>query len=190
MALVALAVAVAAVVVAALALLRVRSVTRLAAHVLDDARRTTHDDVDWQLQWIEPGVFVLTNTSPDIAAFDVEVSSTLTPVAGGPVASATAHDDRVNPGSWVEVRHAGVGQGMFDDLQQLRRSIAMTEEIRRRPDPLDAVDLALLASTGERIDVLQERVEFTLSYVVTWRSTGVVRHKTPLKQRLVPSPVA
>ena len=49
------------------------------------------DDVDWQLQWIEPGVYFLANTSPGSAALQVEVSSSLTPVAGGAATTATAH---------------------------------------------------------------------------------------------------
>lgn len=188
MVVVALGVAVAALLVALLALLTARSAVSRADAALAPARRASADDVDWQLQWIEPGVYVLANTSPATAAEEVEVTSSLTPASGGPATSATVRMPRVNPGAWLEVRHPGVGREVFDDLQQLRRSTALSEEIRRRALPLEASDRALLAATGESIDLLSERVEFTLVYEVTWRSTGEVRHKMPLKQRLVPSP--
>ena len=184
-----LVVATTALVVGVVALVRVHALTRLVLETAA-ARGEESDDVDWQLQWIEPGVFVLTNTSSEVAAFDVEVSSTLTPSAGGSVVGTVARASRVNPGAWVEVRHPGVGQSVFDDLQQLRRSTALTEELRRRPEPLDVTHLALLSSTGAGMDVLQERVEHTLAYAVSWRSSGVARRRMPPKQRLVPSPAA
>lgn len=184
-----LAVATTALVVAVVALVRVHALTWLALETAA-AGGERSDDVDWQLQWIEPGVLALTSTSSEVAAFDVEVSSTLTPSAGGSVVGAVARASRVNPGAWVEVRHPGVGRSVYDDLQQLRRSTALTEELRSRREPLDVSHLALLSSTAAGIDVLQERVEHTLAYADSWNSSGVARRRMPPRQRLVPSPAA
>lgn len=184
----ALVVASVALVVAVLALRGVRSVARtVAASAGTDG--SPLDDVDWQLQWIEPGVYFLANTSPDSAALQVEVSSSLTPVAGGSGTTATVRSARVNPGAWIEVRHPSISQEVFDDLEKLRRSAAVVDELRRRPAPLGTTDLALLAAADDEIYALQDRVEYTLAYSVTWRTgRGAPRLKTPLEQRLVPSP--
>ena len=95
----------------------------------------------------------------------------------------------MNPGAWVEVRHPAISQGVFDDLEQLRRSTAIVDELRRRPAPLETSDLATLAAVDEKVFELLDRVEYTLSYSVTWRTSGgAPRLKSPLAQRLVPSP--
>ena len=147
------------------------------------------DDVDWQLQWIEPGVYFLANTSIGSAALQVEVSSSLTPVAGGAATTATAHAPRVNPGAWVEVRHPSISQRVFDDVERLRRSAALVEELRSRPAPLSTTALSTRAAADEEIYALHDQVEYTLSYSVSWRTrAGAPRIKTPLEQRLVPSP--
>jgi hypothetical protein len=185
----ALVVAAAALVVAVLALRQARLATR-TVDVFAAVDRPPLDDVDWQLEWIEPGVYFLANTSPAAPALQVEVSSSLTPVAGGSGTTATVHAQRVNPGAWVEVRHTAISQDVFDDLDQLRRSAAVLDELRRRPTPLDTTDLATLAEADETVYELHDRVEYTLTYSVSWRtSEGAPRRKTPLEQRLVPSPV-
>ena len=183
----ALVVALAALAVALVALRTARAPSRTAE---PRAESRAPDDVDWQLQWIEPGVYFLANTSPGSAALQVEVSSSLTPVAGGPATTAHAHVPRVNPGAWVEVRHPSISQRVFDDVERLRRSAAVVEELRSRPAPLSTTDLSRLAEADEEIYALHDRVEYTLSYRVSWRTrTGAPRVKTPLDQRLVPSPV-
>lgn len=182
----ALVVALAALTVALVALRTARTASRAAA-VVPEPRAP--DDVDWQLQWIEPGVYFLANTSPGSAALQVEVSSSLTPVAGGSATTASVHTQRVNPGSWVEVRHPSISQHVFDDVERLRRSAAVVEELRSRPAPLSTRDLARLAEADEELYALHDRVEYTLSYSVSWRTgSGAPRIKTPLDQRLVPTP--
>ena len=182
---VALVVAAAALVVALVALRAVRTAARTAG---PGPETRAPDDVDWQLQWIEPGVYFLSNTSPGSAALQVEVSSALTPVAGGPATTATAHAPRVNSGAWIEIRHPSISQHVFDDVERLRRSAAVVEELRRRPAPLSTTDLSRLAEADEEVYALHDRVEYTLSYSVSWRTeTGATRIKTPLDQRLVPS---
>lgn len=187
-ALTALVVAFAALVVAVAALRGARaSSSATAAFAAED--RPPLDDVDWQLEWVEPGVYFLANTSPGAPALQVEVSSSLTPVAGGPATTATVHAQRVNPGAWVEVRHTAISQRVFDDLEQLRRSAAVIDDLRRRPAPLETTDLSALAEADEAVYTLHDRVEYTLSYSVSWRTTGgASRQKNPLDQRLVPSP--
>jgi hypothetical protein len=87
------------------------------------------------------------------------------------------------------VRHPAISQEVFDDLEQLRRSTAVVDELRRRPAPLTTADLSTLASTDEQVNALLDRVEYTLAYSVTWRTSGgAPRLKSPLAQRLVPSP--
>jgi hypothetical protein len=182
----ALVVALAALAVALVALRAARASARTAASV---PVTRAPDDVDGQLQWIEPGVYFLANTSPGSAALQVEVSSSLTPVAGGAATTATAQAPRVNPGAWVEVRHPSISQRVFDDVERLRRNAAVVEELRSRPAPLSTTDLSRLAEADEEVYALHDRVEYTLSYSVSWRTaTGAPRIKTPLEQRLVPSP--
>lgn len=186
----ALVVALAALVVALLAVREARHARR-TVEAIEVADRPPLDDVDWQLEWIEPGVYFLANTSPASPAIQVEVSSSLTPVAGGPATTATVQAQRVNPGAWVEVRHPAISQDVFDDLEQLRRSAAVLDELRRRPAPLDTTDLAILAEADETVYQLHDQVEYTLSYTVSWRTSGgASRRKSPLEQRLVPSPSA
>jgi hypothetical protein len=187
-ALVALVVALAALVVAVAALGRARaSAAATASFAAED--RPPLDDVDWQLEWVEPGVYFLANTSPGAPALQVEVSSSLTPVAGGPATTATVHAQRVSPGAWVEVRHSAISQRVFDDLEQLRRSAAVVDELRRRPAPLETSELSTLAEADEIVYALHDKVEYTLSYSVSWRTdSGAARQKNPLEQRLVPSP--
>ncbi|GAA3578197.1 hypothetical protein GCM10022197_39480 [Microlunatus spumicola] len=186
----ALVVSLAALVAAVLAVRDARR-ARLAVEEIALADRPPLDDVDWQLEWIEPGVYFLANTSPASPALQVEVSSALTPVAGGPATTATVHAQRVNPGAWIEVRHPAISQDVFDDLEQLRRSAAVLDELRRRPSPLDTTELATLAEADETVYELHDRVEYTLAYSVSWRtSAGASRRKSPLEQRLVPSPSA
>lgn len=186
----ALVVALVALVVAVSALRVARaSSSATAAFAAED--RPPLDDVDWQLEWVEPGVYFLANTSPGAPALQVEVSSSLTPVGGGPATTATVHAQRVNPGAWVEVRHSAISQRVFDDLEQLRRTAAVIDELRGRPSPLETTELSLLAEADEAAYTLHDRVEYTLSYSVSWRTTGgASRQKNPLEQRLVPSPTS
>lgn len=185
---VALVVALAALVVALVALRGVRVGARAAAAYAAQDRHPS-DDVDWQLQWIEPGVYFLANTSPGAAALQVQVSSALTPVSGGTATTTTVHSPRVNPGAWVEVRHPSISQSVFDDLEQLKRSAAVVDELRGRPEPLGTADLTRLADADEQVYELHDRVEYTLTYSISWcTSAGAPRIKTPLEQRLVPSP--
>ena len=188
-AVVAFLLALAALVVAVVALRSVRATRAVVERALVD--RPPLDDIDWQLQWIEPGVYFLANTSLGAAALQVEVSSSLTPVSDGSASTTTVRVPRVNPGAWVEVRHPAISQEVFDDLEQLRRSSAVVDELRRRPAPLTTADLSRLSATDEEVYALLDRVEYTLLYSVSWRtSAGAPRLKSPLEQRLVPSPTA
>jgi hypothetical protein len=65
----------------------------------------------------------------------------------------------------------------------------VVDELRRRRSPLETTELSVLAEADQRVHELHDRVEYTLSYSVSWRTTGgAARQKNPLDRRLVPSP--
>lgn len=110
-------------------------------------------------------------------------------VYGGRATTASIQAPRVNPGAWVEVRHPTISQEVFDDLERLRRSAALADELRRCPSALDTAELATLATADEEVYELHDRVEYALTHSVSWRTSGgAPRVKSPLEQRLVPSP--
>lgn len=169
------------------ALRETRASSRSVIAALTRAQSSMSSDIDWELQWIEPGVFFLVNTGPGHAALDVEVASSLTPTAGGPSAAVVARTPRVNSGAWIEVRHP-LSPAIADDLTAFHLLQGAENERRRRPPSTVGGEGPALVETHQQRHALHDRVEFTLAYTVTWRTSGgEPRSRTPLEQRLVPS---
>lgn len=129
-----------------------------------EERSLTGDPEGWRLQWSEPGVMLVENTSTSASARGVELAATLTSGSG---ASATVHES---------VRFVGTGacfEARFGDLE------------RRLADA--AADAVALPGTAG--DDARQALTCTLSYSMGWTTPdGEDRREERTAHPVVPVP--
>ena len=150
-------------VIAVLVARRDRGRRRTTDTVVAAARRV--DPGGWRLQWAEPGVLLVSNTSRGDAAREVELTATLTASSGA--SDSVAEQVRfVGTGACFELRFAG-----------LEPFLGRLASGRGRPLP------------GHERDQLRARLASTLTYSIHWRTPeGERRQEVRNGQPVLPVP--
>jgi hypothetical protein len=140
------------------------AVTSAEAAALLLPPRAPTDPSGWRLQWAEPGVLLVENTSDDVAARDVELRATLTASSGTAASIEQA------------VRFVGTGACFTARFAELERWLA------------DAADAAA-AALGRDREAASRRLGCTLSYSMAWLTPdGERRRESRVAQAVVPLP--
>ena len=150
-------------VIAVLVARRDRTRRRATDTVVAAARRA--DPGGWRLQWAEPGVLLVSNTSRGEAARQVELTATLT-TSSGASASVAELVRFVGTGACFEARFAGL-EGFLGGLAAGRgRSLP-----------------------GHEREQLRVRLASTLTYAIHWRTPeGEQRQEVRTEQPVLPVP--
>lgn len=124
----------------------------------------TTDPAGWRLQWAEPGVMLVENTSGHVAARDVELSATLTASSGSAATVAQV------------MRFVGTGACFTARFAELERWLT------------EAASGAAAALGHDREPALR-RLACTLSYTMAWRTPeGERRHESRTALTVLPLP--
>jgi len=126
------------------------------------AAPTPADPSGWRLEWAEPGVMLVQNTSDEVPAREVLLSATLTASSG---VAATVDQ---------AVRFVGTGACFTARFADLERWLA---------------DAAVAAGLGRDREPALQRLACTLSYTMAWLTPdGERRRETRVAQGVVPVP--
>jgi hypothetical protein len=152
-------------VIALLVARRDRARQRRTETVVAAARRV--DPGGWRLQWAEPGVLLVSNSSRGDAAREVELRATLT-ASSGASASVAELVRFVGTGACFEARFAG--------LETFLATVALGN-----PDGGEAA--------GRERDERRARLASTLTYSILWSTPeGERRRETRTGQPVLPVP--
>lgn len=122
------------------------------------------DPAGWRLQWAEPGVMLVENTSGHVSARDVELSATLTASSGSAATVAQA------------MRFVGTGACFTARFAELERWLAEAAS-------------AAAAALGQDREPALRRLACTLTYSMAWRTPdGERRHESRTALSVVPLP--
>ncbi|GAA3560110.1 hypothetical protein GCM10022197_14480 [Microlunatus spumicola] len=137
-------------------------VAAAALAVAESAVPVPPDPSGWRLQWAEPGVMLVQNTSDEVPAREVRLSATLTASSG-----AEASVDQA-------VRFVGTGACFTARFADLERWLT---------------EAAAAAGLGRDREPAPQRLACTLSYTMAWRTPeGERRRETRVAQGVVPVP--